>query len=204
VIAIFGILAGLAAVEHGIGEISQGSPRPAGLLIQSWPDREAFDILAGEPALTVLPNLLLSGALTVIIALALAVWSVAFVQRRGGGLVLILLSVVLLLVGGGLGPPLLGLILGVAALGMHSVGRRSSLPLAPAWPWILAVGVVGYLALFPGSVLLYYFAGVASEALVYALMIISFAALILSLVAARAADQKMGQDPQSRRRSRAS
>jgi hypothetical protein len=30
VIAIFGILAGLAAVEHGIGEISQGSTRPAG------------------------------------------------------------------------------------------------------------------------------------------------------------------------------
>ena len=53
--------------------------------------------------------------------------------------------------------------------------------------------VVGYLALFPGSVLLYYFAGVANETLVYALMIISFAALILSLVAARAADQKRGQ-----------
>jgi hypothetical protein len=67
--------------------------------------------------------------------------------------VLILLSVVLLLVGGGLGPPVLGLILAVAALGMHSVPRRASrrslLPLAPAWPSILAVGVVGYLALFP-------------------------------------------------------
>jgi hypothetical protein len=29
VIAIFGILAGLAGIEHGIGEISQGSIRPA-------------------------------------------------------------------------------------------------------------------------------------------------------------------------------
>jgi hypothetical protein len=76
VISIFGILAGLAAIEHGIGEISQGSTRPAGLLIQWWPDMEAFAILAGEPALTVLPNSLLSGVLTVIIALALAVWSV--------------------------------------------------------------------------------------------------------------------------------
>jgi hypothetical protein len=37
VIAIFGILAGLAAIEHGIGEINQGSTRPARLLIQSWP-----------------------------------------------------------------------------------------------------------------------------------------------------------------------
>lgn len=70
-----------------------------------------------------------------------------------------MLLVGLLLVGGGLGPPLLGLILGVAALGMNSVSRRprrrSLLPLAQAWPWILVVGVVGYLALFPGSVLLY-------------------------------------------------
>lgn len=74
----------------------------------------------------------------------------------------------------------------------HRPHRRSLLPLAPAWPWILAVGVVGYLALFPGAVLLYYFAGVANEGLMYTLMIISFAALILSLVAARAADQKMG------------
>jgi hypothetical protein len=198
VIAIFGILAGLAAIEHGIGEIRQGSIRPASLLIQSWPDTGAFAILAGEPALTVVPNLLLSGVLTVLSGLALAIWSVAFVQRRGGGLLLILLSVALLLVGGGLGPPLLALILGIAALRMHSVprwtSRRSLLPLAPAWPWILAVGVVGYLALFPGSVLLYYFTGVANETLVYALMLISFAALILSLVAARAADQKIGQD----------
>ena len=107
VISIFGILAGLAAIEHGVGEISQGSIRPAGLLIQSWPDTDAFAVLAGEPALTVLPTFLLSGVLTVIIALALSVWSVLFVQRRGGGLVLILLSLILLLVGGGLGRHLL-------------------------------------------------------------------------------------------------
>jgi hypothetical protein len=46
VIAIFGILTGLAAIEHGIGEIRQGPTRPTGLLIQSWPDTEAFAICA--------------------------------------------------------------------------------------------------------------------------------------------------------------
>ena len=46
---------------------------------------------------------------------------------------------------------------------------------------------------FPGTVLLYYFAGGVNEAAVYALMVISCAALILSLVAARAADQEIGQ-----------
>lgn len=71
-----------------------------------------------------LPNYFVSGILTVIIAVALCIWSIAFVQRRGGGLVLILLSMLLLLTGGGLGPPLIGVILGVAAIRMHSMPRR--------------------------------------------------------------------------------
>jgi hypothetical protein len=194
VISIFGVVVGLAGMEHGIGEIRQGSTRPDSLLIQSWPDTAAFAILAGEPALTVLPNLLLSGILTIIVALALSIWSVAFVQRRGGGLVLILLSLLLLLVGGGLGPPLVGVILGVAALRMHAFPRREVRrflrPLAGAWKWLLTVGVAGYLALLPGTVLLYHFAGVANDTMVYALAALSFGALILSLVAARTADRE--------------
>jgi hypothetical protein len=47
---------------------------PVGLLIQAWPNNAAFAILTGEPAQTVLPNLLLSGLLTVIIAVALEIW----------------------------------------------------------------------------------------------------------------------------------
>ena len=141
-----------------------------------------------------LPSLLVSGVLTVI-ALALAIWSVAFVHRRGGGLVLILLSVALLLVGGGFGPSLIGLILGIAALRMHSVPRRTSRsflsPLARLWPWLVG-GVVAYLGLFPGATL-YHFAGVANDALVYSLMLISFAALILSLVAARLQIKRWGK-----------
>src|SRR6476660_6850642 len=76
VVAIFGILAGLAAVDHGIGEISKGSISPVGLLIRSRPTNAAFAILTGEPAQTVPPNLLLSGLLTVIIAVAFEIWSV--------------------------------------------------------------------------------------------------------------------------------
>ena len=38
-----------------------------------------------------------------------------FIGRKHGGLVLILLSVALILVGGGLGPPILGVIVGFAA-----------------------------------------------------------------------------------------
>jgi hypothetical protein len=41
----------------------------------------------------------------------------------------------------------------------------------------------------PGTVLLYDFAGVANETMVYGLALFCFAALILSLVAARTAEQ---------------
>jgi hypothetical protein len=76
VISIFGILAGLAAIEHGIGEI--GRDRHIPHLADSVMVRDGrFAILAGEPALTVLPNLVFSGARTVIIALVFAIWSVA-------------------------------------------------------------------------------------------------------------------------------
>jgi hypothetical protein len=133
VIAIFGVLAGLAGIEHGTGEINQGPIRPATLIIESWPDAAALAILGGEPALTVLPNVLLSGVLTVIIAVGFSIWSAAFVQRPRGGLVLILLSIVLLLVGGGVAPPIIGLILAVAALRACSVPRRKPGGLLSRW-----------------------------------------------------------------------
>jgi len=60
----------------------------------------------------------------------------------------------------------------------------------------LAIGVAGYLALVPGSVLLYHFAGIANDAMTYAFTLISFAALILSLVASRSADRVSNQQGQ--------
>jgi len=72
VVATLGVLVGLAGIEHGVGEILQGSVRPQGLAIQSWAHSQAFQILGGEPAMTVIPNLLVTGVLAVIVALAVA------------------------------------------------------------------------------------------------------------------------------------
>jgi len=73
VVSTFGLLAGLAGIEHGVGEILQGSVRPAGPVIESWPGSKAFEILGGEPALTVIPNLLVTGIVAVIVAVAVAI-----------------------------------------------------------------------------------------------------------------------------------
>ncbi|GAA3560938.1 hypothetical protein GCM10022419_046980 [Nonomuraea rosea] len=193
VVSTFGLLAGLAGIEHGVGEILQGSVKPEGPVIESWPDTKAFEILGGEPALTVIPNLLVTGIAAVIVAVALLVWSVRFADRRHGGLVLILLSVLLLLVGGGFGPPLIGIIIGIGATRMGATPRRRPGRVAQAvgrvWPWVLGAGVLGYLSLLPGTILFGQLLGVDNPGLVPALSAFSFAGLLLALGAARAADR---------------
>jgi len=192
VVSTFGLLAGLAGIEHGVGEILQGSVRPAGPVIESWPDSKAFEILGGEPAMTVIPNLLVTGIAAVIVAVAVVVWSVRFVDRRHGGLVLILLCVLLLLVGGGFGPPLIGVIAGFGATRIGAAPRRRpgrvSQAVGRVWPWVLAAAVLGYLSLLPGTILLDQLLGVDNPGLVPALSAFSFAGLILALAAARAED----------------
>ena len=73
VVSTFGAVVAFAGVEHGVGEILQGPVAPAGLAIESWPDVKAFEILAGEPAMTVIPNLLVTGVLAVVVALAFGI-----------------------------------------------------------------------------------------------------------------------------------
>jgi hypothetical protein len=192
VVSTFGLLAGLAGIEHGVGEILQGSVRPEGPVIESWPDSKAFEILGGEPALTIIPNLLVTGIAAVIVALAVVVWSVRFVDRRHGGLVLVLLSVLLLPVGGGFGPPLIGIVVGFGAMRMGATPRRRPGRVAQAvgrvWAWALGAAVLGYLSLLPGTILLGQLLRVDNPVLVPTLTAFSFAGLILALGAARAED----------------
>jgi hypothetical protein len=192
VIAVLGTIVGLAGVEHGLGEILQGRGRPDALFIESWLDAAALEILSGEPAMTVVPDLLLTGVLAVVVGLLVVAWSVGFVGRRHGGAVLIGLSLVLLLVGGGLGPPLMGVILGAVAMRGGTAPRRPpgrvASGLARWWPWFLTGAVVGYLGLMPGMLVAHPL-GIASAMLVTVLGVVAFANLGLALVAARAHDR---------------
>jgi hypothetical protein len=192
VVAVLGTLVGLAGVEHGVGAILQGPVRADGLFIMSWPDAAAMQILSGEPAMTVIPNLLVTGALTVAVGLAVAAWSIWFSARRYGGWVLIGLSLLLLLVGGGLAPPVMGVIVGAVATRTGGAPRHApgwlGRTVAPLWPWFLAGAVVGYLGLVPGMPVASAL-GVASEWLVIGLAAFAFANFGLALIAARAHDR---------------
>ncbi len=158
---VFGILAGLGGLTHGIGEILQGNVRPDGIIINSWTKGPIATNMGGEPGMTVIPNLLITGILTVLVSLAVAI-SAAFVRNKKGGRVLLLLSVLMLLVGGGFGPPVIGILAGVAATG---IGRPSTwwrerlslkvrLFLGSVWPWIFGIAVINGVFLVIGSVIL--------------------------------------------------
>ena len=197
-VAALGAVIALAGVEHGIGELLQGNAPPPGLTILSWPDAEPFRLLAGEPAMTIVPSLAASGVLAIAVSLLVLVWAAAYAGRPRGGPVLIALSVAMLLVGGGIGPPLIGVLLGAAATRIHGslswwrthVPRGVRRALASSWPPILAGDIAAWLGLFPGVVVGGYLLGAEAvpPALAYALMLAAFVLLPLSIVAAFARD----------------
>ncbi|HEX6383594.1 MAG TPA: hypothetical protein VF177_02885 [Anaerolineae bacterium] len=204
-VSTFGAIAAMAGIEHGIGEILQGNVAPNSIVIESWPGSGLFRILAGEPAMTIIPNLLVSGILAILFSLVFLVWALLFVQRKNGGLVLILLSIVMLLVGAGFGPPLLGIILGVTATRINSpltwwrahLSHDTRRFLSRLWPWALVAGFIAWLFVFPGSVLLDYFVGVANpERTIAPLIFSAFGLLLLSIATAFAHDLQQQTEAQ--------
>jgi hypothetical protein len=204
-LSTFGALAGLAGIEHGIGESLQGNSAPDGIMIVSWPESELFRIVGGEPAMTIVPNLLVTGILAILVSLVFLVWVTMFVQQKYGGPVLILLSLVMLLVGGGFGPPLLGLILGVAATRINApftwwrahLSTSSRRALGKVWPWSFVAGVIAWLFLFPGSLLLDYFVGVTNpERTIAMAALTAFGLLLVTIVTGFAYDLQRQTDVQ--------
>jgi hypothetical protein len=88
---------------------------------------------------------------------------------------------------------LIGIVLGVAATRINAVSHRApgrvARALAPVWPFALAVGVLGYLGLVPGVVILSCLFGVGDSNLVLGLTVVAFGGLLLAPVAARAHDR---------------
>jgi len=187
----FGVSAGIAGLEHGYFEILQGNTRPEGLMIASigppCVPEEFWN--ACEPAMTIIPNFLITGILAVIIGLLVLVWSVFFVQRKNGGAILILLSMALLLFGGGLFPPLIGIIGGIAGTKINKpvTGKQIDRLLrfaARLWPWPLVIFLVWIIGQWPAG---HFFNDFMQKAMYFGLLLI-FVTLPLSVYTAYAHD----------------
>jgi hypothetical protein len=191
-VAALGLVAAFAGIEHGVGEIRQGPVAPPAWVFESWPGTPAFAALDGEPAMTVVPNLLVTGILAVAVSLSVGGWAVGYAGGRGTAHHLVILAVLLLLVGGGFGPPLvtvLAALLAIRAGGRNArrLGPDTRNPLtdflARSWPWSLVLTVAFFLALVPGVPLLYA-AGVDSAVLVAAITVSAFTSTAVTLLAA--------------------
>jgi hypothetical protein len=193
-VRVLGVVAALSALTNGIGALLQQDSRADSLLIQAWPRVDAFAPLNGEPALTSVADLKVSGALTVLVALILAWRSVRVQPTRFDALVLIALSVLLLIMGGGFRPPMLALLLGLTVLlaaraGPRPVPRGSTREaLGRAWRPLLGLTTAAFLAVFPGVVLLRAVAGTDIPWLPAVLTVLAFTWLTITLVAVLAAD----------------
>jgi hypothetical protein len=198
---IFGVLAGLGGITHGIGEVLQGNVQADGIIINSWAQGPIATNMGGEPAMTIVPNLLGTGVLTILVSLAVLVCAV-LVRDRASGRILLLLSAIMLLVGGGFGPPIIGILAGLAGTGIGApltwwrkrLSRSLCSGLSAVWPWIFGIAVVNGVFLVIGSVLLVYFFDLNNPDLFTNSFYLSVVLLILTIVTGRAYEaQKSGQ-----------
>jgi len=163
-ISTIGVYAGLLGAVHGTFVTLQGYIAPSGIGINAIGAPCQGDAVwhACLPAMTLIPNFLVTGILAIIISLIIVVWAAVFIQRKNSGLILILLSILMLLVGGGFIPAFTGIIAGVAGTRINSSfdfwrtrlsGSTLSF-LAKLWPWTLIAFVVWSLG---GWILGYFF-----------------------------------------------
>ncbi|MFX1284527.1 MAG: hypothetical protein ACFFB5_12780 [Promethearchaeota archaeon] len=187
-VSTFGTILGIAGLEHGVGEILQGNKTPESIFIQSWPNDELYEILNGEPAMTIIPNYLLTGILAILASIILIIWAILFIERKYGGFIFILLSFITMLVGGGLaGPILIGIIVGLAATRINSqftwmnehISTRDHL--SQIWKYSYVVSVLSWFSLWPGLIILGIFLKVTEPLIVIFLTLLSLGTLILTI-----------------------
>ena len=184
-----GILAGIMGIEHGIGEVLEGYRSTDGIFILSWPDSSFFKIMSGEPAMTIIPNYLVTGLLAIFFSCFFLVVILMSCFDRKTMIGLFALLLLMLLNGGGFGPPILGLIAVLIGLKRNSPLKIwSKLPskvhnaLDILWPWSFGLCLFGWLMLFPGAALISFFSGMDSALLMIIPIIIAFSFIPITLL----------------------
>ena len=98
-----GVIFGFSGINHGFFEFLQGNKNTEGLVIQANGEAQRFWALGTEEAFTIIPNFMISGLLSLLVGLAIIIWSLWFLPTKFGRIVFLLLFILLFLVGGGIG-----------------------------------------------------------------------------------------------------
>lgn len=149
-----GVFFGLfSSINHGIFEILQGNKPTSGLIINAIGEAQRFWPEGTEPALTLIPNYLVTGIAAILVGIAIIVWSIWFLPTKHGRIVYLGLFLVSFLVGGGIGQIFFFLPAWAFATRMDKPLHwwRKSLP-KRAWPLLSRTWVV-FLAAAVGTML---------------------------------------------------
>ncbi len=144
-VAALGTIFGISGMSHGFFETLQGNVPTGGLFIYAIGEAQKMWPHGNEPALTLLPTFLLAGILSIIVGLAIILWSLGFVHKKNGPTVFILLFIVLLLAGGGVAQILFFPFIWLVSTRINqplawwrkTLTVRLQKPLARLWPWSL-------------------------------------------------------------------
>lgn len=99
-----GVFFGLfSSVNHGFFECLQGNKPTEGLVIQAIGEGQRFWPLGTEEAFTLIPNFMITGIASMVVGVAIIIWSIWFLPTRHGRSVFLGLFILSFLVGGGIG-----------------------------------------------------------------------------------------------------
>lgn len=102
IVVVLGIILGVTGIIHGLYEIIQGNKATSGIIIQAIGSEQQNWLYGGEEALTIIPNYLITGIITIFVSLMVIIWTVFFITRKNGSLIFFLLNFLSFLTGGGI------------------------------------------------------------------------------------------------------
>lgn len=100
---VLGITLAVAGGHHGFFEVLQGNTPTSSFLIQSIGPEQRFWIHGSDEAVTIVPNFLITGALSILISTVIGIVCLFFINSKNTSGVLLNLFILLTLFGGGIG-----------------------------------------------------------------------------------------------------
>lgn len=101
---VIGVFFGLfSGVNHGFFELLQGNKPTNGFFIPAIGEAQRFWPLGTEDAFTLIPNFMITGIASMIVGVAIIIWSIWYLPTKYGRIVYLGLFILSFLVGGGIG-----------------------------------------------------------------------------------------------------
>ncbi len=141
---VIGVFFGLfSGVNHGFFELLQGNKPTDGFFIPAIGETQRFWPLGTEDAFTLIPNFMITGIVSMVVGVAIIIWSIWYLPSKYGRTVYLGLFILSFLVGGGIGQVFFFIPAWAFATRMHKplTWWRKVLP-RRVWPFLSRLWIV--------------------------------------------------------------